>query len=399
MNVGSSKNAISPSGTDAYYQTNTFSSKNRGNDEREVIHSGIKSKFFHNILYKVDPRFISNKISHFPYTTEKKYINEPILNQQTFGFNRNFSQNYPQNQIRYENPQDYTMKVLRSLISLNRNKYAKTLGPGIDIPTEKVEESINHLDLHEDIEKMMINLKAFIGKHLITSMIDDHYENLVNLNKFLNNLNIQITETMVDDYNLNINFKQELSDIISKSNLNFFSQSLFKNLEKKNPFTLLRESHEEGFEEVKGGEKKYKIFFGDFEKMDLIYLLVKEKLENIKAQKNFQKSEFNKKSNRESDFSKFFSLKNKEVFNYNEKKEKKMHLHNPFVNKGKCNIMSDMTDQIQSSNTIQEENLKLLCRILKLRLSINDKFKPYFIDINGEEHYEIIMYFCEFLLI
>jgi len=294
---------------------------------------------------------------------------------------------------------NYVFQILKSL-QLS-NKYSTKLKPGNEIKDDFL-SSIEKLDLY-NYERYIENFKFLLSHNVISSILDDHYENLDNLNKFLeSSLNVQIVETMVDD-SKSENFFDEMSSKVKDSYLSFSSVNV-KNLNKNfiPPRNIINSSYSSGFNLLKDSnvhnDKNYfKIFYGDNEKLCFLIDKIQEKLKSIKLQREKTKFLQNKEINelKEKGLSSMLFSSKKEIserpeISYGAKK-KKLILNNPLKNQNKFNVMSDYADLVQIHTTSMEENLNTLRDHIELRIELNNTISPFFIKIESNKHMQILL--------
>ncbi len=289
------------------------------------------------------------------------------------------------------------------------NKYISKLKLGNENKEEFL-SSIEKLDFN-NYERFIENFKSILSHNVISSILDDHYENIDHLNRYLeNSLNLQIVETMVDDSDYE-NFYEELSSKMRDTNLSFstvnvknmnmninmnikpsfFPSRNFPQSNISSGFNLLQDSH------LPSDRIYLKIFFGDNEKLSFMIEKIEEKLKNIKLQRERTKIMQNKEINEYREkgitsmlFSSKKDIQDKSEFSYGTSK-KKLNLNNPLKNQNKFNVMSDYADLVQTHNTSIEENLNTLKQLIEMRIELNSKLSPFFIKVENNKHLQLIL--------
>lgn len=350
----------------------------------------------------VDERFISGKL-HSPSKSPfvHREYGQPYKQSHPNIYNRYSQFNINQGEIDYSN-KNYTHRMIKSF-QLS-NKYTTKLKLGNEIKDDFL-SSIERLDLH-NYERYIENLKSVLSHNIITSLLDDHYENIDHLNRFLEtSLNVQIVETMVDDLEYD-NFYEELSSKIRDTNLSFSTVTVknikppifqsFRNQQQhtiySSGFNLLEES------QIPSDKIFLKIFFGDNEKLTYVIDSIDEKLRNIKIQrertKMMQNREINEYREKGSITNLLFSskkdLQDKSELPYLGAK-KKLFMNNPLKNQNKFNVMSDYADLVQTHNKSIEDNLNMLKQLIELRMELNSKLTPFFVKVENNKHMQLLL--------
>jgi hypothetical protein len=284
------------------------------------------------------------------------------------------------------------------------NKYTSKLKLGNENKDDFL-SSIEKLDLH-NYERYMENLKSVLSHTLFTSVLDDHYENIDHLNRYLeNSLNVQIVEGMVDDTEYE-NFYEELSSKMRDTNLSFSTVTVknikpplfqsFRNQQQQplysSGFNLLPDS------QIISDKIFLKIFFGDNEKLIFLIDRIDEKLKNIKIQRERTRMMQNRELNEYKEkggitnllFSSKKEIEDKSVLPYHTGK-KKLNLNNPLKNQNKFNVMSDYADLVQTHNKSIEDNLNILRQLIELRMELNSKLTPFFVKVESNKHMQLLL--------
>jgi len=284
------------------------------------------------------------------------------------------------------------------------NKYTSKLKLGNENKDEFL-SCIEKLDFN-NYERFIENFKSILSHNVISSIMDDHYENIDHLNRYLeNSLIVQIVESVVDDSD-HENFYEELSAKMRDTNLSFSTVNVknmnlnmnikpslipSRNFAQSSGFNLLQDS------QVPGERNYLKIFFGDNEKLSFLIEKIEEKLKNIKIQRertkliqNKEINEYREKGITNMMFSSKKELQYKPEFSYGGSK-KKFNLSNPLKNQNKFNVMSDYADLVQTHNTSIEENLINLKQLIEMRIELNSKLSPFFIKPENNKHLQLIL--------
>ena len=176
---------------------------------------------------------------------------------QNFPFNSNFSNDNTSN----SDLQSSFNSLVLFIKSLNM---PKSLRPIIDKLNAQAENDLSNLNISKyTIDKWIDNFKRFICGSLIPSLLDEHFMNLNMLSKMLIHYNIGICERINDLNNQ------------SKFQVKVFESELQRRINSKQHFEYFRG------EKNHSNADKLEIFFGDMQKIQLLYDLLSSKLFNI----------------------------------------------------------------------------------------------------------------------
>jgi hypothetical protein len=179
-------------------------------------------------------------------------------------------------------------------------------------------------------------------------------------------LGISIVHTMTDNSQENEPIMyREWNNIINSNSLNFIHKA---------------EDIYKGYDDT-----RYKIFFGDIEKLSTLKSIVATRLDNIKLMTN--KSKSLSKENKVENEDESYSLLYKE----GDYKRIKVNLNNPFINKEKkFNLMGHYKELVQRQTQDIEENLKNIYKLLNYRIEFNNNIFPIFSKSESRQHSQLI---------
>jgi hypothetical protein len=132
-------------------------------------------------------------------------------------------------------------------------------------------------------------------------------------------------------------------------------------------------------------DTRYKIFFGDIEKLVNLRSIVATRLDNIKLMTN--KSKLFSKENKVDNQDESYSLLHKE----GDYRRIKVNLNNPFINKEKkSDLFNHYKERLQGQTQEVEENLKTIYKLLTYRIELNKNISPIFLKPESRQHGQLL---------
>jgi hypothetical protein len=263
----------------------------------------------------------------------------------------------------YDKIMNPTVKLLKALSS----KYPKKLKPcAIMINSEDIENDIYKFNL-KNYHRWIQNFKIYLVNETLNNILHDHNTNIDLLNNLMGkSLSITFVHSMTDNSleNEPLMFK-EIYELINSNNLDFTHK----------PDDIYRINE----------ETKFKIFFGDMDKLDNLLNMVINRLDNLRILSN--KSKSFSKENKIENTNHFSNIYN----DNNDYRKMRINLNNPFSNKEKkFNLLSHYKETIARQNQDVEDNLKNLLQLILYRMHLNKILLPIFIKTESRQHSQLI---------
>ena len=308
-----------------------------------MLNSKAKGKY---ILTSVDERLLSSKLAS--------------LNKSEIRESNEYSKFFTDSNKR----EDPTIKILKALAM----KYDKKLRAGIEISYSDIEKDIYTYGL-KDYSRWIQNFKAYLVNETLRNIIDDHHSNINSLNNAMSkSLGISIVNTMTDNSLENEPLMyREWTNLISSNSLDFTQKA----------DDLLGEYN-----------TRFKIFFGDNEKISTIKEMIAKRLDTIKIlnNKNKQSIKENKNENKDDNYSLLFP-------EGDFRRNSKININNPFSNKdNKSSLLSQYKERFNQQSQYIERNLENIYKLLNYRLELNKSIFPLFSKVESRQHSQLIRY-------
>ena len=365
---------------------NYYNNNNEQNDNYQTLlnsNNRLNQSFFQNNLNKISPNKnfnINNNQNNPPYFNQNinyyldslnQNLNNNIKNNNNVYFDEfssysnniynNINNNYNlfNNVNNYNNQNNLSLLIYKKLKNqiqvlkqLDRNNV--DLSNINDIPHEL--ESIN-------FNVWIKNFKNFIIKYELETICNEHFNNLINLNKLVQHIEIEIISNQSENNNINI--------------MQFLEKNLHENsfhLDKLMNFDLINKSSNKN-------RFIFKIFFGNSNKLKEIIKFIDNKLQHIKN-KNFILFQRNENNN---DINKIFMNNDEYLTSY-------LNKLNPFSNFNQKNSNIKFFVKNVNNNNFYE-NLINLKKLLIERIALNECIFPkkFIKKIISENHANIII--------
>lgn len=329
------------------YNQNALYTNNNLNDN--PISTRMLYKNNNNYTPNENPYQLSNNKGAFNYITDPQDINK------IHGYNRNYSNNigYNQGGINQQTFKSRSHQIFSSL--LMRNKFHKILMPGKEVNYDsllRIPEELANVNCSYWIERY----QEFLVNTLLEDFINEHDNNIININKTLEFTNIQLIPTLPDEDPMNI--EEQLQN-------KFNDNSLIRRLE--NP--------QLAFNKDNNLSNTIKIFFGDNRTINQIIQFIEYKLRLSKQNEKEYRQNKDKKEP-------YFDKTDKFIYELIKKK-------NPFLKK---ELNYDYNDLMTKNQLQLEESYITLKHYLIYRILLNEKlYAKLFVNPINEKHSHLLI--------
>jgi len=361
---------------------NYYNNNNEQNDNYQTLLNSNnrlnKTQFQYN-LNKISPNksFIINNQNNPPYINQNinYYLDSLNQNENTNNNNNLYFDNnaYYNTNINYNNNNNYNdlnnSNNNQNNLSLLIYKKLKYQIPVLKKLERNILDLSNVNDIPHELESINFNVwiknfKNFIIKNELETICIEHFNNLINLNKLLQHIEIEIISNQSESNNINI--------------MHFLEKNLHENsfhLDKLMNYNLINKSFNKN-------RFVFKIFFGNSNKLKEIIKFIDNKLQHIKN-KNVVLYQRNENNNNE--INKIFMNNDEYLSSYLKKLNPFSNINHNFSN------IKFFAKNVSSNNFY--ENLINLKKLIIERIALNECIFPkkFIKNIYTENHVNIII--------